>query len=39
MSTIALAFILLVRIILPLCLLIGLGEWLQRREAHYWLRK
>jgi hypothetical protein len=39
MSTIALAVILLIRIILPFCFLIGLGEWVRRREANYWLHK
>lgn len=38
MSTVAFAVILLVRIILPLSLLLGLGEWVRRREANYWLR-
>jgi hypothetical protein len=39
MSTIVLAIILLIRIILPLGLLIALGEWIHRREADYWLRR
>jgi len=38
MSTIAFAVILLVRLILPFSLLVGLGEWVRRREANYWLR-
>lgn len=37
--TIALAVILLIRIILPLGLLLALGEWVHRREANYWLRR
>jgi hypothetical protein len=37
--TIALAVILLIRTILPLGLLLALGEWVQRREARYWLRR
>lgn len=37
--TIAFAVILLIRIILPLGLLLALGEWVHRREANYWLRK
>jgi len=37
--TIAFVLILLVRIILPLVLLLALGEWVHRREANYWLRK
>ena len=36
--TIAFAVILLIRIILPLGLLLSLGEWIHRREAKYWLR-
>jgi hypothetical protein len=36
--TIALAVILLIRIILPISLLLGLGEWARRREANYWLK-
>mgnify|MGYP001319048256 CR=1 FL=1 len=39
MSTIALAAILLIRIILPVSLLIAIGEWLRRREANYWLHR
>jgi hypothetical protein len=37
--TIAFAVILLIRIILPLGLLLSLGEWIHRREAKYWLRR
>jgi hypothetical protein len=37
--TIAFAVILLIRIILPLALLLSLGEWVHRREAKYWLRR
>jgi hypothetical protein len=37
--TIAFAVILLLRIILPLALLLALGEWVRRREANYWLRR
>ena len=36
MSTIALAVILLIRVILPFSILIVLGEWIRRREANYW---
>ena len=39
MSTIVLATILLIRIILPFSILIGFGEWMHRREANYWLRR
>ena len=39
MNTIVLAAILLIRIILPLCLLLAFGEWVHRREANYWINK
>jgi hypothetical protein len=38
MNTIALALILLARIIVPFSILIALGEWMRRREADYWFR-
>jgi hypothetical protein len=37
--TIALAILLLIRIILPVSLLLALGEWVRRREENYWLRR
>jgi hypothetical protein len=37
--TLAFAAILLIRLILPVALLITLGEWVRRREANYWLRR
>jgi hypothetical protein len=39
MDAIALTLILLIRVILPVSLLIMLGEWIRRREADYWLRR
>jgi hypothetical protein len=39
MSTIVLAALLLIRVLLPLILLIAVGEWIHRREAGYWLSK
>lgn len=30
--------LLLVRVIVPLGILIGFGEWMKRREANYWSR-
>ena len=39
MSTVAIAVIFLIRMILPFGLLIALGEWMHRREADYWLRR
>jgi hypothetical protein len=38
MNTIALALILLLRVIVPFSILIALGEWIRRREINYWLR-
>lgn len=39
MSTIAIAVIFLIRVILPVGILLTFGEWLRRREANYWLHK
>jgi len=39
MNAIALAVILLIRVILPISMLIALGEWIRRREANYWFRE
>ena len=38
MNAIALALILLVRVVIPFAILITLGEWARRREQNYWLR-
>jgi hypothetical protein len=38
MNTIVLATILVIRLILPVSILIALGEWVRRREANYWSR-
>lgn len=37
MNTIAFVVILLVRLVVPVSLLIAIGEWIRRREASYWL--
>jgi hypothetical protein len=37
--TIAFVVILMIRIILPLCFLLALGEWVRRREANYWTQR
>lgn len=37
MSTIAIAVIFVIRLLVPLSLLVALGEWNRRREAKYWL--
>jgi hypothetical protein len=39
MDTIALAAIFLIRVIVPISVLLALGEWVRRREANYWLHK
>jgi hypothetical protein len=39
MDTIALAAIFLIRVIVPISVLLALGEWIRRREANYWLHK
>jgi FtsZ-interacting cell division protein ZipA len=38
MNVIALSIILIVRVLIPLTILLTLGEWAQRREKNYWLR-
>ncbi len=38
MNTIAVALILLIRVVIPFAILISLGEWVRRREQNYWLR-
>jgi len=37
MAAITFTFLFLIRIIIPLALLLVLGEWTQRREIRYWL--
>jgi hypothetical protein len=39
MNSVALAVILLIRVILPFSMLVTLGEWVRRREANYWVHK
>ncbi len=39
MNTIALAAILLIRLVIPVSLLIAIGEWVRRREANYWVHR
>jgi FtsZ-interacting cell division protein ZipA len=38
MNIIALTIILIIRVLVPVAVLITLGEWVQRREKNYWLR-
>ena len=33
------AFLFLVRVLIPVALLLILGEWVRRREIRYWLQK
>jgi hypothetical protein len=37
MNTIAI--LLLIRVIVPLGILLVIGEWVKRRDANYWLRE
>lgn len=38
MNMIALIIILSLRLLIPFSALIAVGEWIRRREQHYWLR-
>lgn len=38
MSAIAIALIFFVRVLVPLVILLTLGEWSKRRDKNYWLR-
>lgn len=37
MNTIALIALLFLRVLVPFSILIAIGEWIRRREKHYWL--
>lgn len=37
MNTIALIVLLSLRVIIPVVILLVIGEWVRRREDHYWL--
>lgn len=37
--TLTFAFLFLIRILVPIALLLVLGEWVRRREIRYWLYK
>lgn len=39
MNTIALAILLLIRLIIPVSALIAFGEWMRRREVKHWLSR
>ena len=36
MSAIAFALLILVRVLIPFGILLTMGEWVRRREIHYW---
>ena len=36
MSAIAIALLILIRVLIPFGLLIAIGEWVRRREIGYW---
>jgi hypothetical protein len=38
MNTIVLAVILMLRVVIPLLILLSIGEWIRRRDANYWTR-
>jgi len=38
MNTIALLIILIVRVLVPVIVLLTIGEWVKRHEKNYWLR-
>ena len=38
MNVIIIAAMLIVRVLVPVAILLTLGEWVQRREKNYWLR-
>jgi hypothetical protein len=37
--TVAFAILFFVRVLIPITLLLVLGEWVRRREIRYWLNK
>lgn len=39
MSTIAVALLLILRVLIPFGLLIALGEWVRRKEIRYWVHR
>lgn len=38
MSVVTFALFFLIRVLLPVVLLLALGEWVRRRETPYWFR-
>jgi hypothetical protein len=38
MNVIVVSIILLLRVVVPLGILLAIGEWVRRREENYWLR-
>lgn len=39
MTTVTFGLFILVRVLIPLALLVGLGEWVRHRENRYWLHR
>jgi hypothetical protein len=38
MNIIALAILFLLRVVVPLGILLAIGEWMRKRESNYWTR-
>jgi len=38
MNALAIAVILLIRVVIPFGTLLAFGEWIRRRDANYWSR-
>jgi hypothetical protein len=38
MNVIVVSIILLLRVVVPLGILLAIGEWVRRREENYWLK-
>jgi hypothetical protein len=38
MNILAIAIFMLIRVVVPLGILLAIGEWVRRREENYWLR-
>ena len=38
MNAIAITIIFLIRVVVPLVILLTLGEWMRRRDVNYWTR-
>jgi hypothetical protein len=38
MNILAIAIFMLIRVVVPVGILLAIGEWVRRREENYWLR-